>query len=488
MQHLKTFRCSWTAGSKGWSRSWGDTVDPESLLLDFGDGAFEVDISRVEYAIEGGYEPQRLLIGDVANELIISSGLVIPVGSKPYRQFLERLCWAFLRYQEMVLKRTEGDWEPVKTHLGNTPLSNEKRGSRTTASRGFKPLSEVVSAYIDSKNSRGDWVYKSGKDAVAIFELLLEFMGKQANPNEITTERFQEFVDVLRQIPQRHTIYRQLDGLSLKKLIAKGEEMGIPPLSPSTVNKKFKFVKALFKFAESREWVDKDRASIIDIKVSKKDKSERLPFTHEDLSAIFKATHLSNPDITRPSDHRVPRIALTTGMRANEILQLTRSDIQQHEGIWYFDINEEFDSEAGAAKKVKSENSARKVPVPQVLIDSEFLEFVQSVEIGRLFSCVPLGADGTYSNIYSRRFNRVLADLGIKPKPSSKQMKDFHSFRHTFRANARRYGISQEFAELIGGWSGQKKSAGDGYVREHLVFLERLKECIDGIRYDVLDF
>jgi integrase len=152
-------------------------------------------------------------------------------------------------------------------------------------------------------------------------------------------------------------------------------------------------------------------------------------------------------------------------MRSNEILQLTTSSVQQSNGVWCLSIDTDMDHESGVSKKAKTSNSVRKVPIPQVLIDNGFLKYVEKVGAGRLFPCVDLAkADGTYSFTYSKRFNPLLSKLGLKPKHDEMVLRDFHSFRHTFRSNARAYGIPKELAELIGGWRSQdSRTAGDSY-------------------------
>jgi integrase len=183
----------------------------------------------------------------------------------------------------------------------------------------------------------------------------------------------------------------------------------------------------------------------------------------------------------------MPRIALTTGMRSNEILQLTKKDVRQVVGVWVFDINQELDEETGRAKKVKRDNSKRLVPIPDVLICSGFLNFVSSLPTGRLFSCVSLGADGAYSSTYGKIFNAMLKDLGLKPTVNSLTKLDFHSLRHTFRANSRAFSIPNEMADLIGGWKDQaQRTSGDEYGVHFESFIQELKRNIDLIDYGTL--
>ena len=86
--------------------------------------------------------------------------------------------------------------------------------------------------------------------------------------------------------------------------------------SGSTVKKKMVFVKALFSYAYKEEWVEKDRAS--GIVVPKGEVLRRVPYSSVQLNELFSHYDLEYEG----ARYWAPRIALTTGMRSNEILQL----------------------------------------------------------------------------------------------------------------------------------------------------------------------
>jgi integrase len=439
-------------------------------------------------ALEAGYFLQEPIVGELASELVHENGLFIVKGSERYRELVRVLCQRKIQFQVICLKRSSGNWGPVPeehTRLSDQPLSVE--GSEPVGVRvgNFKSLTEVVEDYIKYKVARDDWVYKSEQDARVILGLLVDSFGAKTDPNTITREQFREFVNLLGCIPQRYNLNKAFHGLNMQDVITLGESLGMPVLSQSTVKKKFAFVKSLFRFASQEEWVDKNRTEGLTIKVDPDSLRKRITFTVNEIKAIFAATK----DSTRPSDYWVPRIGLTTGMRENEILQIHAEDVRQHKGVWYFDINREFDVEASAKKKTKSGYGVRQVPIPAVLIQAGFLDFRESVEGGRLFTCVQLGSDGTYSHTYGRRFNRIVDSLGLKPPKGVLKMKDFHSLRHAFRANAREHEIPKEMADMIGGWKTlEGQNAGDSYGREFTVFLSRLKKYVDCIDYEGVEF
>ena len=343
----------------------------------------------------------------------------------------------------------------------------------------FKTLGEVVSNYVLHKQRRKDWQPTTEKDVLNIYSLLTDELGEGMNPSGITREQFRSFIELLTKLPAYYTNNKRFAKCSLQKVIAIAEKESLKRITASTARKKFSFVKALIKFAVQEEWIDKDRTKGVQVK-TEGTVAVRKPYTEEEIKVVMKATCHKK----RPSDYWLPRIAITTGMRANEILQLLVKDIRCHEGLWYFDINEEIDPHTGHKKKLKTTNSIRKIPIPNALLKSGFLDFVQEVEQGRLFPCVTRSHDGRYSYIYSKRFNWMISQLGLKPDPSLNQLKDFHSFRHTFRANCREYGVSNEDANLLGGWSSNLDSTtGDRYGREFSLFMSKLKASLDKIQY-----
>ena len=72
------------------------------------------------------------------------------------------------------------------------------------------------------------------------------------------------------------------------------------------------------------------------------------------------------------------RVALFTGMRQDEICQLTRGDVAQVDGVWLFDVN------GDKGKRVKNKQSIRRVPIHQRLLAAGLTQFLP--KSGRLFS------------------------------------------------------------------------------------------------------
>ena len=344
------------------------------------------------------------------------------------------------------------------------------------------PLSKVIESFIAYKQERGDWTIRTLDDVKLIYAQLTEYLGAKRDPETITREDLRGFVSLLLKLPKNYNRTPRFKGKTLEQVATMTDTEGLTTTSPSTIKKKFVFVKSLFKFAALEEWVTVDRALDIQIKVDQKSKNVRAAYTLEELQKILDATK----GHSLPSAYWMPRIAALTGMRSQEILQLTKDDIRQMGGTWVIDINDNSYADQEAEKSLKTNNSTRIVPIPETLISIGFLKFVDKKPQGRLFTCVHLGSNNTYSTVYSKRFNTLVEKLDLKPKATENIKKDFHSFRHGFRSQLRAANISDEHANFLGGWADQKKqTAGDGYGRHVEAFIDNLKASIDKVDYEI---
>jgi len=88
-------------------------------------------------------------------------------------------------------------------------------------------------------------------------------------------------------------------------------------------------------------------------------------------------------------------------------------------------------------QKLKTDNSARLIPIHSAVLEAGFLAFVQGRAGGRLFTELPHRQDG-YSHLWGQWFSRN------RPVP-----KDFHSLRHTVGTTLKDQGVPLQFAAAI---------------------------------------
>jgi integrase len=176
-------------------------------------------------------------------------------------------------------------------------------------------------------------------------------------------------------------------------------------------------------------------------------KSKRIPrttFSGIQLTAIFNSAHYTQGKIKFSGMYWAPLIALFTGARLAEILQLSRDDIQERDGIWTLLISGEASHE-DPKKRVKTKAGNRIVPIHPTLLSLDFIGYVNG-QTGRLFPDEKRDKEGKFSN-FSKRFTTYRKQVGLYPYPDGVN-RDFHSFRHT---------VETKFKEMVGIGDGDKR-------------------------------
>lgn len=192
------------------------------------------------------------------------------------------------------------------------------------------------------------------------------------------------------------------------------------------------------------------------VKHSEQAKEETKPFSPAQVRQIlpFCASEF-HPDTL---ERWAPLISAYTAARREEIGQLLVSDVKD----WGNSLTITFTDEA-EDQKVKNRHSFRTIPVPPVLLDAGFGEFVarRRKAGGKVLFLATTGhrskkaglkelstsKRGRFTETYGEYFRRhVRKPLGLN-EPGLK----FHSLRHSWTDAARRAGINPEIRRLIAG-------------------------------------
>jgi integrase len=215
-------------------------------------------------------------------------------------------------------------------------------------------------------------------------------------------------------------------------------------------------------------------------------RDERDRFEEKELKQIFqKQNYIEFTEVEKQKYeyYWCPLISLFSGMRLNEICSLYLDNIIQVKGNhrekrWCFNILEEPDR---PDKHLKTLSSRRIVPIHDILIDLNFLEFVELLKKRhtnrqRLFQELKYG-EGSYIRNVSYFFNKkYLPLLGLKT-----DKKNFHSIRHTVVDHLKQRLVDISFInELVGHHHGNidLDRYGKGYNPDIL-----FNKCVKKISY-----
>jgi integrase len=175
----------------------------------------------------------------------------------------------------------------------------------------------------------------------------------------------------------------------------------------------------------------------------------------------------------------VALVALYTGMRLEEICQLTTADVREEKAngatVWVIDVHN------GGDNKLKNESAARLIPVHSELVRLGFLDYVRALNAGPLFPGLKRreSKGGKVGARVGELFRKKLVALGLK-----REGLVFHSFRHTVAgrldaADVRQSDAARILGHAVAGMSfGEYSKAGPG--------LKHVAAVVEKISYEGL--
>ena len=446
--------------------------------------ALEEFDNRPSEAAELGAFHSRFLRQEVLNDLKLSRlnsvrsdvdkllqefQVTIKSSSAAYKQLsrtiLRALADSYVN-AELIVK---GDFENPRLYFDDNKLTEDK----SSGNESLLTFGSVMSKYINDK--RGGWSEKRYEAQVSKLNYFLayaqeidELSGEIRTLDSTSSSDARNYKEHLQGVPKNAT--KLFPDHSPRETVRKAQEQDLNILSLTTQNNYLQVLSSLYSFATKE--LDYEGKNPFEGRAETKaagklQRDQRDPFSQKQLETLFSSP-LYTGCKTLPSCHLpgslipnnshkywTPLIALLTGMRMQEILQLHLEDIYQKEGIWVLDLNTNHHD-----KRLKSPQSKRLVPLHKKLVELGFLKFVEDKRAAsnspRLFDDAKLANDNTYSSTFSKWFSRHLEKLGIKTDKTS-----FHSLRHNLKDSFREAGESDELAENFMGRS--TGSTGEAY-------------------------
>lgn len=226
----------------------------------------------------------------------------------------------------------------------------------------------------------------------------------------------------------------------------------IEQFSTTTVRRKLALVRAVLQAAAADgmriEPQAIERLSAKGLRESGGTRRQRRPFTQEESTLLWSLSREQKGP--RPFDRWAFPLGLALGCRLEELVGLQRQDVRQIDGVWVVEIQPTED------RRLKSDSSARRVPIPQALMVEGFTPWAQQQEEGLLFpEPAPPAADPRRSHYASIRLSKIIRNqAGIKDRTAV-----FHSCRHTVAQSLVDTGAEQRVIEQLLGHSSRSMTA-----------------------------
>ena len=320
----------------------------------------------------------------------------------------------------------------------------EQAQTQVASAVSHKPapaLSAFLETFIAEKG--GQWDESAHRHNANYIKLFLKIVGDKAL-NGYTRQDVLKYVRTLECVHKNYGKSHKDTDLDIEHVLRSSEDR--ETMNITTLTKHFRCVKSLFTAANRH--LD-DEVSIeklfggIRFRDDVPKAKERKPWMIDDLNKLFKTpiwvgTKLVKPSLRYEKGRRImrdaywwlPVIAIFTGMRLEEIAQLQRADLKRtKDGIVYIQVAD------GEGKRLKTSSSTRDVPVHPTLADLGFaVLFEGGNPQDRIFpELSPGGPQGKFGYQYSEDFTVYRRKTGLY-----EELKDFHSFRHTFATHLRR--------------------------------------------------
>jgi integrase len=213
----------------------------------------------------------------------------------------------------------------------------------------------------------------------------------------------------------------------------------LPPderMSEQTIYAWFQMLNAVFNWGLKKKLITQNPVSTSMPKEPKKPKNEREIYTFDELRKI-EHHPLVSTDAPSPAWYWIFRIQKYTGMRPEEVAQLSIYDVRFDDPAkgFYIHVNAEPDEKRGKAREIAALQSiktgdSRRIPIHPELFRLGFREYVASQSGPWLFPDLPHTGKSTSHGKFAAEFGeQVLKPLGLK-RPNS----ILYTFRHTFKA------------------------------------------------------
>jgi integrase len=437
--------------------------------------------------------------GPIADSLLRSKEISLSQGDR--LRLMRKLMDAETRALEDLTAGNEVSFDDIFEQQATV----EPQPQSASAAKPGEQMSQLVEKYLDVTAREREWPNKTQLRKRGELREFVEIVGDRP----VTAYRQVDgvnFKDVQLSLP----IYRHqapFKGLTLIQaaktaldLRAGGGKVEL--LNPITINDKIGTVSLFFEWAKSRDSTVINPLADQRIQGSKNKRKgkKRHPWTIDEINRMLAAPIYTgcrserswhqpgNVVLNRSAKYWVPLIALFSGMRLGEIIQLQVADVKCVDGIDYFDVtpvamacDDDETADEENEKSLKTAASRRGVPIHKTLLDmgfGHFIDFRRTSAAKRLFPEFERAKDdASWSKQFSKHFKRFRESIGV-----TRRGVKFHSLRHNVEDALRNADVRKELRDAIQGHgeTGVSREYGSGY------YLKTLNEALQKLTYEGL--
>ncbi len=312
-----------------------------------------------------------------------------------------------------------------------------------------------------------EWVRKTELDYQRVLDLATIVIGATKPVSLISTDDVKAVRDTLAKLPSNITKAKGNAQKSLATLISENPDAEC--MSPRTQSKYFTMFRSFLRWLVDEEDIPKMPGLTIKVVGAAKNKAQgdRYPYSKEQLGSIFASPlykgcssrlRRATPgtEVYQDGYFWIPLVALYSGLRLGEIVQLGTVDVKQDGDVTYFDVS----LAEGEDKQLKTASSARRVPVHAKLVDLGLLTYVErarKLKKVRVFYDIEFGKDGYPSHNFSKWWGRYARRTGFHTEKTA-----FHSFRHNFTDAMREAEVPDSIAKSLVGHADRSVHANYG--------------------------
>jgi integrase len=417
---------------------------------------------------------------DVVSEWLMGHGYDLEPESPGFRKVAREFAKAAHQALEIKSKRDAGEF----VDSPDAPVMEPQIASTLNPPPSAPTLSRVVQHFLDNYDKTAA-MFKKHQAALA---LLLESVG-DIPVSEIRQLDIDSYFDMLSQLPPRWSDEVRQKGIPAKEL-AKLEHP--VTLAPKTFE--YSYMASIRPFLAEAKRLFGDNGfprhlTVEGIKYKGNQKEgarKQRAFTKDELKRLFEGAEYAAfaDDPSQAAQYWLPLIGLYTGARVNEVCQVNpQCDVQEEEGIWFFDFNEESASDERVTKSVKTAGSRRKTPIHSKLLELGFLNYVERMKKQGSTLLFPqwIPTRGRASPAGEDWFRQFLAETGLRDETHGRTLLGMHAFRHTLM----NYGFNNHIAniEVITGHAGEASRVVRGYRGE--MALPNKKIIVEKLDFDV---